>query len=97
MFALLRPLRLLHVLLIGSALTLTLTMAPDGAFADKGEKKTSWKPWKPWKPSKPSKPTKPPKPSVKVPEINGELAGGGLALALGGVAVVLGRRRRKIG
>jgi hypothetical protein len=32
-----------------------------------------------------------------VPEINGAVAGTGLALVLGGAAVVLGRRRRKAG
>jgi LPXTG-motif cell wall-anchored protein len=34
---------------------------------------------------------------VRVPEINGTIAGAGLALVLGGAAVVLGRRRRKAG
>jgi LPXTG-motif cell wall-anchored protein len=34
---------------------------------------------------------------VRVPEINGAFAGAGLALVLGGAAVVLGRRRRKAG
>jgi uncharacterized protein (TIGR03382 family) len=36
------------------------------------------------------------RPARAVPEINGKHAGGAVALVLGGVAVVLGRRRRKI-
>lgn len=35
-------------------------------------------------------------PSREVPEIGGTQAGAGLTLALGGLAVVLGRRRRKL-
>jgi LPXTG-motif cell wall-anchored protein len=38
-----------------------------------------------------------PRPSSRVPEINGTYAGAALALVLGGAAVVLGRRRRKVG
>ena len=38
-----------------------------------------------------------PKAARVVPEINGAVAGAGLALVLGGAAVVLGRRRRKAG
>jgi hypothetical protein len=37
-----------------------------------------------------------PAPARTVPEISGKYAGAALALVLGGAAVVLGRRRRKV-
>jgi hypothetical protein len=52
-------------------------------------------------PASADRPKKEAKPKVtkkakEVPEINGTHAGVGLALVLGGVAVVLGRRRRAV-
>ncbi len=45
----------------------------------------------------PHHPPQPPQPpSRQVPEISGSQMGTGLTLVLGGVAVVLGRRRRKL-
>lgn len=69
-------------ILLSIALGMTLCGVTLDASAAKGDPKV-----------KPAKKESKPK-ATTVPEISGQQAGAGLALVLGGAAVVLGRRRK---
>ena len=69
-------------LIIAGALTIGTLIVP-------GQAEASW-----WNPPPRPRPTTPAPAPQGVPELNAQAGGSALALVLGGVAVVLGRRRR---